>query len=150
MTQWVDRLLKGEEGSVIVAEMREHYSTDCSLMTRISAARRLFMTAKPSPKQSNRHPSLEESIDELKREAERLGSSHSCSEMIRDFVNADLRTMYAEWRRRPHLQPGCVHTDAVQRIFAKMHVLPANMDSFRAPAATLQECIAESLSLIHI
>ena len=52
--------------------------------------------------------------------------------------------MYAEWRRRPHLQPGCVHTEAVQRIFAKIRVLPANMDSFRAPTATLQECIAES------
>lgn len=144
MIQWVDRLLNGEEGFVIVAEMRQHYSTDCSLMTRISAARRLFMTAKPSAKQSNRHPSLKASIDELKREADHLGSSHPCSDMIRDFVNADLRTMYAEWRRRPHLQHGCVHTEAVQRIFAKMRVLPANMDSFRAPTATLQECIAES------
>lgn len=144
MVKWVDRLLGGEEGSDIVAEMREHYSTDCSLMTRISAARRMFMTATPSAKQSNRHPSLKASLDELKREADRLGSSDPCSEMIRDFLEADLRTMYAEWRRRPHLQPGCVHTEAVQRIFAKMRVLPDNMDSFRAPAATLQECIAES------
>lgn len=144
MRAWVDRLLDGEEGSRVVAEMREHYSTDCSLLSRISEAKRFFMTFTPSPTQSNRHPTLAASVADLKREAERLGDSHPCSAMIRDFVDADLRTMYAEWRRRPHLKPGCVHTEAVQSIFKKMRVLPNNMDSFRAQTATLHECIAEA------
>ena len=144
MQAWVKRLLDGEEGSTIVAEMRQRYSTDCSLMTRISAARRLYMTSAPSGKQTNRNPTLSASVRELEREAEKLGSAHPCSKMIRLFTEADLRTMYGEWRRRPHLQPGCVHTGPVQTIFEKMRVLPSNMDSFRAPTVTLQECIAEN------
>lgn len=141
---WVDRLLRGEEGARIVAEMRAHYKTDCSLLTSISAAKRLFMTTTPSAGQANRHPSLRASLDELEGEAKRLGDADPCAAMIRAFLRADLRTKYAEWRRRPHLQPGCVHTEAVQRIFSRMRILPANMDSFRAPSATLQECIADS------
>lgn len=144
MQRWVQRLLDGEAGAVIVAEMREYYRTDCSLMTQISAARRLFMTAELKGTQRNVNPSLASSIKELRRESERLGHDHPCAQMIQKFVHADLRTKYAEWRRRPYLQPGCVHTPPVQRIFKQMRILPTNMDSFHVPMETLQECIAES------
>lgn len=144
MKSWVNRLLSGEDGSKIVDEMRDHYKTDCSLMTRISTARRLFMTAIPTAKQRNRHESFDASLVDLKREADKLGSSNPCAQNIQEFLSVDLRHMYAEWRRRPYLQPGCVYTEPVQSIFKAMKILPDNMDSFRVPRATLHECLAES------
>ena len=149
MQLWVKRLVRGEEGETIVRDMRDYYSTDCSLMTRISEARRLYMAATPDAEagERNRHPTLQASLDKLRREEAKLEAKtpgHPCAELIRDFLACDLRTMYAEWRRRTALAPDCGWTAPVQRIFGEMRVLPDTMTSFRADDETIEECKAGS------
>ena len=160
--QWVKRLLKisahpdAESDSVeaVLADVRAHYNTDCSVLSKVSLIRRLYMDAKPGPGERNAHEGLAAYLDELRAIASELGPDDECAALVRAFVDAPLKMQYHEWRRQPALKvlqhgrgadsSDCRYTEPVQAVFRKMKVLPDVMDAFKVDPATVNDCMEDS------
>ena len=141
---WVQRLLDGEDGARIVDEMEHYYSTDCTIISKVSYVRKMYMQAVPGPGQSNTHPTLAATLEKPEKAASSLGSDNECARLVRLFLEAPLHIKYRESRKRPPLKEDCRYTEEIQQLFAEMKVLPDSMDSFRVDQHMVVECIEDN------
>lgn len=137
LEDWAAELLDGRAGAEVLDEMRAHYASDCSLVSKVSLVRRMVMDATPKKGQRNTHPSYKKALAKLK--ALEPKQADACAERLRLFLAAPLRTQHYEWRRHRH-KDFCFDSPAVDAVFESMRPLPENMDDFHVPGDTFAAC----------
>lgn len=143
---WAQDLLDGAEGTDVLESMRGSYS-DCSLGSKVSIVRRLFMEAGPlHAGQRNTHPSLAAGLKRLEREADRLekkGQDGQCAKLIRTFLSGTLREK-SKFKRSFERKTLCLDDERASDVFAGLKLLPDNLDSFRVSRDVTDKCVARS------
>tara|TARA_B100000683_G_scaffold77283_1_gene76428 strand:- start:11006 stop:12208 length:1203 start_codon:yes stop_codon:yes gene_type:complete len=125
----------------VLKEMRAHYKSDCSFMSKVSMVKRNFMDATPSASQTNTHRDFEKSKKKLRDVLQGLDPKSACAKRIAGFLDEStpLRVQYREWKR--YQNPDfCEKESAVKNVFSSMKVLPDFMDAFTADVQTFHKC----------
>lgn len=146
--------------SAVHKQLRARYSAserggknpECTLMSKMSLVKGLYMDATPGKGEANEHPTLRRSIAALKELIPKV-KSEECRQNLKKFVDAStpLKARYKEWKRS-RTDDFCVDMKdepEVLRVFKDMKILPAAMDHFHLDIATFRACMRKSTKALE-
>ena len=135
---YVARLLQGEPGERVMADLRQRYANRCTLIKTVSRIRRMFVDAVPRDDETNRVAGLDNMLRDLERRAERSGAAQ-CVARAREFVGASTMTQL-KLQRRHRSRKFCFDEPEVDAFFRTIRILPENMDSFHVNSDEYFDC----------
>lgn len=139
----MSRLLNGEEGESIVNDMRLQYPNVCTLVSKISVVRRMYLeTDELEDGRSNRHKNYHKALARVRALAEKLpvrNRDRLFAEKLPKLALADqLRAL------RSYDPDGSSRGKELREAIARLQLTPDNLLSFRASDDEIKECMAHS------
>jgi hypothetical protein len=173
---WTDDLLEGRKsGAEVASEMRAHYTSDCSLRSKISRVRSMYLDRMPSandaveaaviaecrrngkyrgPTKAQRRTEKEraqKAVDRFDvafarlREAAKDIPHGPCRKKVASFVEAPLRRQIVIVRRHAG-KDLCFEVSEVDDVFREMHVLLKVLPDLKPGADVADACAAQAIA----
>ena len=133
---WCRQLESGEDGKIVLKEMRAHYATECSLRSAISELRRHYLETS-----KRMHPSYVDGLKKLKRTHDSMKADSDCAKKISKFIGEDARG-HRYLLRKHASREFCTGSADIDKILAGMRVLPDNVGAVRIGLEASQRCEA--------
>lgn len=140
----VKRLLEGEEGKLVVQDMRGYYKTEksCSLSSKVSLVRRHFMN---HPGNENKHKDYKKTLEEFKKSVLKdTKVNKDCKDKAMKFIGLEF-PLQCKMARMHASNKFCFdeksgESSTIDKEFKKVKLLPENLSSFVASDKDLEEC----------
>lgn len=143
---WAQALLtKRKTAATVLAEMKAHFASTCTLASKVSLVRKFYLTAHPKDEMIAKgylHPTLEPALERLERASAALDPSSKCARWVRDFLEADAHKQYIQWSKHDS-QRFCFKEQDVEAALKAMKILPDRLDGFRIDKSDFKQCLLE-------
>lgn len=144
--KWVKALLEGAEGSDVIAMMRKHYTrqaknngeeqlNECTLRTKVSDVKKMFLLSEASSNQRNTHMEYEKGVQRLIKASK--GAHKNSKDAVNRFLKLPLDQQAKEIRYEDGLGTG---HEAIDAAFSSIKVLPDTLESFRVDPKENESC----------
>jgi len=144
LEDWAQDLLgKTKTPKQVLSEMRATYN-DCSLSSKTSVVRRLYMDAELKKGQTNTHETFPSTLKLLKERADSLPKDSDCRKVLQRFLASNLHQKF-KMKRSYQNKTLCLDDKKASSLFDSMLLLPDDLtNDFRVNRDVTDVCVERS------